>query len=174
MQLHNTPCLIKSLVLTLLVKTTRLSSTIRLLSMFSESSTSRIIKPPPMLSSESFTSNTFPYPTNLSQYSQNFPPVMLPQPTPKPSSLSVPPTTIGKLQLQLKETQSSLANYTNKFHLLNSLVTDHGGLKWGIELIKEFMEECKLRNNIMAMNSQMMTLMPTVFLPSSPQAREGR
>jgi len=42
-----------------------------------------------------------------------------------------------------RETQSSLTNYTDKFHLLYSLVTEHSSLKQDIELIKEFMEEHK-------------------------------
>ena len=43
----------------------------------------------------------------------------------------------------MQETQSSLASYADKFHLVDSLVTEHGDLKHDIELIKEFMEERK-------------------------------
>jgi len=68
---------------------------------------------------------------------------MPPQPAPEPSLSSFPAAAIGELQSQLQETQSSLANYADKFHLLDSLVTEHGGLKQDIELIKEFMEERK-------------------------------
>ena len=68
---------------------------------------------------------------------------MPPQPAPEPSSSSVPPAAIGELQSQLQETQSSLASYADKFHLIDSLATEHGGLKQDIQLIKEFMEERK-------------------------------
>ena len=68
---------------------------------------------------------------------------MPPQPAPEPSSSSVPPAAIGELQSQLRETQSPLSDYANKFHLLGSLVTKHGGLKHDIELIKEFTGERK-------------------------------
>ena len=66
---------------------------------------------------------------------------MPPQPAPEPSTSSVPPAAIGELQSQLRETQNSLAGYADKFHLLDSLITEHGGLKHDIGLIKEFMEE---------------------------------
>ena len=68
---------------------------------------------------------------------------MPPQPASEPSTSSVPPAAIGELQSQLQETQSSLAGYADKFHLLDSLITEHGGFKHDIELIKEFMEERK-------------------------------
>ena len=66
---------------------------------------------------------------------------MPPQPAPEPSTSSIPPAAIGELQSQLQETQSSLASYADKFHLLSSLVTEHDGFKHDIGLIKEFMEE---------------------------------
>ena len=68
---------------------------------------------------------------------------MPPQPAPEPSTSSVPPAAIGELQSQLRETQSSLAGHADKFHLLDSLITEHDGFKHDIELIKEFMEERK-------------------------------
>lgn len=68
---------------------------------------------------------------------------MPPQPAPEPSTSSVPPAAIGELQSQLRDTQSSLAGYADKFHLLESLTTEHDGFKHDIELIKEFMEERK-------------------------------
>jgi len=68
---------------------------------------------------------------------------MPPQPAPEPSTSSVPPAAIGELQSQLQDTQSSLAGYANKFHILDSLISDHDGFKHDIELIKSFMEERK-------------------------------
>jgi hypothetical protein len=68
---------------------------------------------------------------------------MPPQPAPEPSTSSVPPAAIGELQSQLRETQSSLAGYVDKFHLLESLITEHDGFKHDIELIKGFMEDRK-------------------------------
>jgi hypothetical protein len=68
---------------------------------------------------------------------------MPPQPAPEPSTSSVPPASIGELQSQLQETQNSLDGYDDKFHLLDSLITEHGGLKHDNELIKQFMEERK-------------------------------
>jgi len=43
----------------------------------------------------------------------------------------------------LQETQNSLASYAGKFHLLESLITEHDGFKHDIELVKEFMEDRK-------------------------------
>jgi hypothetical protein len=43
----------------------------------------------------------------------------------------------------LRETQTSLASHDVKFHLLDSLVTEHNGFKHDIDLIKEFIEERK-------------------------------
>ena len=68
---------------------------------------------------------------------------MPPQPASEPSTSSVPPAAIGELQSRLQETQDSLSNYADKFHLLDSLVAEHGGFKHDIELIKEFVEERK-------------------------------
>ena len=34
-------------------------------------------------------------------------------------------TAIGELQSQLQDTQSSLAGYANKFHILDSLISNH-------------------------------------------------
>jgi len=68
---------------------------------------------------------------------------MPPQPAPEPSTSSVPPAAIGELQSQLQETQNSLASHADKFHILNSLITEHDGFKHDIELIKTFMEERK-------------------------------
>jgi hypothetical protein len=68
---------------------------------------------------------------------------MPPQHAPEPSTSSVPPAAIGELQSQLQETRSSLADYTDKFRLLDSLLTEHDGFKHDVELIKEFMEERK-------------------------------
>ena len=68
---------------------------------------------------------------------------MPPQPAPEPSTSSVPPAAIGELQSQLRDTQSSLNGYANKFQLLDSLITEHDGFKHDIELIKEFIEQRK-------------------------------
>ena len=68
---------------------------------------------------------------------------MPPQPAPEPSTSSAPPAAIGELQSQLQETQSSLAGYADKFHVLDSLINEHDGFKHDIELIKVFMEERK-------------------------------
>ena len=43
----------------------------------------------------------------------------------------------------MQETQNSLASYAGKFHLLESLITEHDGFKHDIELVKEFMEDRK-------------------------------
>jgi len=68
---------------------------------------------------------------------------MPPQPAPEPSTSSAPPAAIGELQSQLQDTQNSLNGYAVKFHLLESLITEHDGFKRDIELIKESMEERK-------------------------------
>ena len=68
---------------------------------------------------------------------------MLLQPAPKPSMSSVPLTVIGELRSQLQETQNALTSYSDKFHILNSLITEHSSFKHDIDLIKVFMEECK-------------------------------
>ena len=68
---------------------------------------------------------------------------MPPQPAPKPSTSSVPPATIRELQSQLQDTQNALTSYSNKFHILDSLITEHDGFKHDIDLIKVFMEERK-------------------------------
>ena len=68
---------------------------------------------------------------------------MPPQPAPEPSTSSAPPAAIGELQSQLQETQSSLAGYSNKFLLLESLIAEHNGFKHDLGLIKEFMEESR-------------------------------
>ena len=82
-------------------------------------------------------------PTNLPPYPQTLSPVMPPQHAPEPLTSSFPPTGIGELQPQLQETQSSLTGYADKFHLLESLITEHDGPEHNTELIKEFMEERK-------------------------------
>ena len=43
----------------------------------------------------------------------------------------------------MQETQNALVNYTNKFHILDSLITEHDSFKHDVELIKVFMEERK-------------------------------
>ena len=43
----------------------------------------------------------------------------------------------------MQETQSSLAGYANKFHVIGSLISEHDGFKHDIELIKAFMDEHK-------------------------------
>ena len=43
----------------------------------------------------------------------------------------------------MQETQSSLAGYTDKLHVPDSLINEHDGFKHDIELIKVFMEERK-------------------------------
>ena len=70
-------------------------------------------------------------------------PVIPPQPAPEPSTSSVPPAAIGKLQSQLQETQSALASYSDKFHILDSLIAEHNGFKHDVDLIKGFIEEYK-------------------------------
>ena len=68
---------------------------------------------------------------------------MPPQSAPEPSTSSVPPAAIGELQSQLQETQNALSNYTDKFHVLDSLIAEHDGFKHDVDLIKVFMEERK-------------------------------
>ena len=68
---------------------------------------------------------------------------MLPQLSPEPSRSLVPPAVIGELQSQLQEIQNALTSYTNKFHILDSLITEHNSFKHDVDLIKVFMEERK-------------------------------
>ena len=68
---------------------------------------------------------------------------MPPQPAPEPSTSSAPPAAIEELQSQLQETQSALANYSDKFNILDSLIAEHDGFKHNIGLIKVFMDERK-------------------------------
>ena len=68
---------------------------------------------------------------------------MPPQPPPEASTSSVPPAAIGELQSQLQETQSALANYSDKFHILDSLIAEHDSFKHDVDLIKVFMDERK-------------------------------
>ena len=68
---------------------------------------------------------------------------MPPQPAPEPSTSSAPPVVLGELQSRLQDTQRTLASYTDKFHVLGSLITEHDGFKHNVDLIKVFMEECK-------------------------------
>jgi len=43
----------------------------------------------------------------------------------------------------LQETQSALASYSDKFHILDSLIAEHDGFKHDVDLIKVFMDERK-------------------------------
>ena len=87
--------------------------------------------------------DTPPPPANLPPYPQTLPSVMLPQPASEPSKSSVPPAPTGELQSRLQETQNALSSYTDKFHVLDSLIAEHDGFKHDVDLIKVFMEERK-------------------------------
>ena len=65
----------------------------------------------------------------------------MPRPAPKPSTSSVPLAAIGELQSQLQETQNALTSYSDKFHILDSLITEHDGFEHDVDLIKVAMEE---------------------------------
>lgn len=69
-------------------------------------------------------------PSNLPPYPQNLPPVMPPQqhplpPPPEASSSAVPPPAIAELQFQLQDTQMSLLNHVDKFHVLETVLSEH-------------------------------------------------
>jgi len=68
---------------------------------------------------------------------------MPPQPPSEASTSPVPPVTIEEFRSQLQETQSALANYSDKFHILDSLIAEHDGFKHNVDLIKVLMDERK-------------------------------
>ena len=84
-----------------------------------------------------------PPPANPPPYPQTLPSVMPPQPAPEPSTSLVPPAPTGELQSRSQETQNALSSYTNKFHVLDSLIAEHYGFKHDVDLIKVFVEERK-------------------------------
>ena len=111
---------------------------------------------------------------NLPPYPQTRPSVMPPQPASELPTSLFPPAPTGELQSRSQETQNALSNYTDKFHVLDSLIAEHDSFKHDVDLIKVFVEERKRENSIKMRSSQATTTTtPEASLLSSCMSWRG-
>ncbi|KAI0826980.1 hypothetical protein BC628DRAFT_1434503 [Trametes gibbosa] len=98
-------------------------------------------------------------PPNLPPYPSNLPPVVPPQPgrpseETQPEPHSEPSPAISELQVQLQETQRSLADHVDKVRTLEGMLAEHDMIKQEVNTLRNAMEERKREMELFRFRTQ--------------------
>ncbi|KAI0646179.1 hypothetical protein C8Q79DRAFT_926207 [Trametes meyenii] len=99
-------------------------------------------------------------PPNLPPYPSTLPPVVPPQPSrpseeahPEPAQPE-PSVAVSELQLQLQETQRSLADHVDKVRTLEGVLAEHEAIKREVNSLRDAMEERKRDMELLRFSTQ--------------------